>query len=155
MCVKICHCGGAHMDVPSNHQGPITCGEDHCVAGDDPFSEEVITSVEGKLAGERSRTTIKGGRIEDITVDPTTGLQSDYVVLPKAERTNGFVRPVRQEYKHLKCGSVTRMGLALAQTYAKTPDYYNGTYCVVCQGHFPVGPKGEFVWKDTEERVGT
>lgn len=53
------------------------------------------------------------------------------------------------------CGAVTWMNEALAQTYARQPDYYTGTYCARCRAHFPVGPKGEFVWDGTDERVGT
>lgn len=54
------------------------------------------------------------------------------------------------------CGSVTTMGLALAETYAREPHFYSGTMCVNCGAHFPVGEKGEFVWDDgTDELVGT
>ncbi len=44
------------------------------------------------------------------------GQQQDYVVLAEEERSKGFVRPVRNSYKHLKCGTVTRMGQTLAET---------------------------------------
>ena len=53
------------------------------------------------------------------------------------------------------CGTKTWMNIAFAETYARQPDYYTGTYCAGCQAHFPVGPKGEFVWEGTDERVGT
>lgn len=56
-------------------------------------------------------------------------------------------------------GTVTWMGLALAETYARQPDYYGATYCTKCRTHPPVGPFGEFVWvvngKASNERVGT
>ena len=79
-------------------------------------------------------------------IDPTTGMQESYLVLSPDERAKGFVRPVRQSYIHEKCGAVTTMGLAIAETYARDPHYYGGTYCATCRGHFPVGPDGEFVW---------
>lgn len=88
-------------------------------------------------------------------IDPATGQQNGYVVLSAEERAKGFVRPVRQSYVHLKCGAVTRMGLALAETYAREPGFYNGTFCVACRAHFPVGADGEFVWDGTNEKVGT
>lgn len=47
------------------------------------------------------------------------------------------------------------MGLALAETYARQPDFYSGTFCVRCKAHFPVGPDGEFVWSDQSGKVGT
>lgn len=53
------------------------------------------------------------------------------------------------------CGSVTTMGRALAETYARDPGFYGGTFCATCRTHFPVGAAGEFVWEGTSERVGT
>lgn len=53
------------------------------------------------------------------------------------------------------CGTVTTMGTALAETYARQPDFYGATFCVGCHTHLPVGPTGEFVWDGTTERVGT
>lgn len=89
------------------------------------------------------------------TTDRGDGQQKGYVVLTEAERAKGFVRPVRRAYIHEKCGSVTTMSLALAETYARDPGFYTGTYCVSCGGHFPVGAEGEFVWDRTDEKVGT
>jgi len=92
-------------------------------------------------------------------IDPATGQQKGYVVLSEEERRKGFVRPVRRSYKHLTCGTVTTMGLALAETYARDPYFYSGTFCVHCRSHFPVGEDGEFVWIDghgfpTDAKVG-
>ena len=48
------------------------------------------------------------------------------------------------------------MGQALAETYARQPNFYGGTMCVHCHDHFPVGPKGEFIWDDgSGAKVGT
>jgi hypothetical protein len=52
------------------------------------------------------------------------------------------------------CGTVTTMGTAIAETFARKPDYYGATFCVHCGAHFPVGKEGEFVWEGTKERVG-
>lgn len=88
-------------------------------------------------------------------IDPATGMQKGYVVLSDEERAKGFVRPVRDAYLHEKCGGVTTMGRALAETYARDPSFYGGTFCAICRTHFPVGAKGEFTWKGTNEKVGT
>ncbi|HET8695758.1 MAG TPA: hypothetical protein VFM33_13885 [Aquabacterium sp.] len=88
-------------------------------------------------------------------IDPATGQQKGYIVLSEDERAKGFVRPVRHSYVHLKCGAVTRMGTALAETYARDPKFYSGTFCIGCKAHFPVGANGEFVWDGTSEKVGT
>ena len=73
-------------------------------------------------------------------------MQKTYLVLSEEERAKGFVRPVRTKYMHLKCGVVTTMGTTLAETYARDPKFYGGTYCATCHDHFLVGADGEFVW---------
>lgn len=51
------------------------------------------------------------------------------------------------------CGAETRMAQDIAETYARKPDFYGGTYCVGCRKHLPVD---EFVWKDNpDQRVGS
>lgn len=139
-------------------------------------------------------------------VDPRTGQHLAYWILSEDERSKGFVRPVREAYRHVGvrpkyplrglteeekrgpdvgyvafeayppdgsssigrfwtqaqlnsgCGCVTRMGRALAETWARDISYYGSTFCVNCGKHLPVE---EFVWlddpgtgKDTE-RLGT
>lgn len=76
-------------------------------------------------------------------------------MLAEEERAKGFVRPVRRSYLHLKCGGITTMGQTLAETYARDPGFYSGTFCSHCGTHFPVGADGEFIWQGTEEKVGT
>lgn len=53
------------------------------------------------------------------------------------------------------CRTVTTMGLAIAETYARDPGFYGSTFCCACRTHLPVGEAGEFVWDGTDERVGT
>lgn len=146
--------------------------------------------------------------------DPRLGWGSDtepapqkevYLVLSEDERAKGFVRPVRESYKHVGlstkyplrdltdyekerhagrgyvkfevypesespktgkywtqaeldkigkgCGTITTMGRALAETYARDPAFYGATYCVHCGLHLPVA---EFVWvASNDERVGS
>lgn len=105
-------------------------------------------------------------------IDPATGMQKGYVVLSAEERAKGWVRPYRDSYVHVGvdghevdpsnpakpglkgrgCGVETRMGRAIAETYARDPSFYNGTYCVGCKTHLPLE---EFVWTDSDERVGS
>lgn len=49
------------------------------------------------------------------------------------------------------CGTSTKMGQALSETYARNPKFYGSTYCVHCQKHLPVN---EFVWEGTNIKVG-
>ncbi len=88
-------------------------------------------------------------------IDENTGMQKAYIVLSQDERAKGFVEPVRRSYKHLPCGGVTTMGNALAETYARDPYFYSGTFCCSCRAHFPVGEDGQFVWDGTTMKVGT
>ena len=89
------------------------------------------------------------------TVAEAVGKIADDLFTSDEERAKGFIRPVRQSYIHEKCRVVTRMGLALAETYARDPYFYSGTFCCGCGTHFPVGEDGEFLWDGTNERVGT
>lgn len=73
------------------------------------------------------------------------GQREVYLVLSEEERAKGFIRPVRRAYVHSKCGALTTMGLALCETYARTPTYYSHTFCATCRDHFPVN---EFIWED-------
>lgn len=110
---------------------------------------------------ETPRTTLTDGRQvypehrSKITEGRRKGQQQDYVVLAEEERAKGFVRPVRRLYKHLKCGTITRIGQTIAETYARDPHFYSATFCCGCGAHFPVGQDGEFVWEGTNEKVGT
>lgn len=84
------------------------------------------------------------------------GQQEMYLVLSEEERAKGFVRPVRTTYKHRACGTTTTMGTALAETYARQPSFYGGTFCVHCGKHFPLQrwdeekkeSVGAFLWMD-------
>jgi len=103
------------------------------------------------------RTTLADGSPvypEHRDIDPKTGMQQDYVVLAEEERHKGFIRPVRRTYTHLLCGSDTTMSQTIAETYAREPSFYSGTFCWACRDHFPVGADGDFVWS-TGEKVGT
>lgn len=76
------------------------------------------------------------------------GQQKGYVVLTAEERAKGFVRPVRHTYIHL-CGAETRMSQDIAETFARDPGFYSGTFCVSCRAHFPLV---QFVWKDNPDQ---
>lgn len=117
---------------------------------------------------DEPKTTLTDGR--PVTNDhrelKPNGQQKDYIVLSAEERSKGFVRPVRTKYIHVGvggteaklrdrgCGVETRMGQSIAETYARNPKFYSGTFCTgsKCKAHFPLD---EFIWSDTNERVGS
>lgn len=86
-----------------------------------------------------------------IEIDPKTGMQKGYVVLSPEERAKGFVKPVRRSYIHT-CGVVTTMGTSLAETYARDPYFYSGTFCCGCGTHRPLN---EFAWEPDGEPMDT
>lgn len=119
---------------------------------------DLAQSLGQHLTDDRNDPALRSG------VDSAPSPMADkYLVLSEEERAKGFVRPVRQSYIHVGtpdgstrgCGTVTRMGSALAETYARQPSFYGATYCAGCHMHRPVGPNGEFLWDGTDERVGT
>ncbi|HXI96979.1 MAG TPA: hypothetical protein VNG04_12690 [Candidatus Acidoferrum sp.] len=89
---------------------------------------------------------------ECIKLIRTDGQQQCYLVLPEEERAKGFVRPVRRSYVHLKCGTVTTMAQAIAETYARDPSFYGGTFCVGCGTHFNLREPGgyAFAWNPAD-----
>lgn len=103
---------------------------------------------------DRSQRTLTDG--SPVTPDHrelrADGMQKAYVVLSADERAKGFVRPVRRTYTHKTCGTETTMGVALAETYARDPGFYSGTFCCHCSKHFPLD---QFVWTGTDEQVGS
>lgn len=119
--------------------------------------DDIIRSTGAVPPVDRSKRVLTDGSpvTEDHRELRPDGQQKGYVVLSEDERKRGFVRPVRRTYVHTKCGTPTTMGYALAETYARDPGFYSGTFCCRCGSHFPVGQNGEFVWDGTEERVGT
>ena len=109
----------------------------------------------GKLATTDGKPPVHFGAPAPNPATDGHGMHTSYWVLSDAERAKGFVRPVRNSYIHSRCGSVTTMGRALAETYARQPDFYGATFCCACGGHYPVGAHGEFTWDGSDEKVGT
>lgn len=94
-----------------------------------------------------------GGEIpDDYREILPSGQQKAYIVLAPEERAKGYIRPLRQTYRHLACDSVTTMKFDIAETYARDPTFYTGTFCVACAKHFPLD---QFVWEGTNEKVGS
>lgn len=108
-----------------------------------------VAPVEGTLTTDRGDPRLRETRAD--------GQQGAYLVLSEEERAKGFVRPVRRKYKHLACGTVTTMGQAIAETYARDPGYYSGTFCCHCGKHFPLsdGNRHAFVWDGDGSPVGS
>lgn len=121
--------------------------------------------------------TTNGKPVAEVRANQTneTGQHDGYIVLCPDERAKGFIRPYRDAYKHIGrlepvrgdiehgddpiissrvggCGSVTTMGRALSETYARNNSFYSHTFCVSCNRHLPVA---EFVWTADGQEVGS
>lgn len=104
--------------------------------------------------GYTPKTGAAGGSPLDpdyLTVNEKNGMQKQYVVLTPEERAKGFTRPLRFEMTHTACGRSTRLHIDIAETYARKADFYDGTYCYYCMGHYPLK---QFKWTDTDITVG-
>jgi hypothetical protein len=124
--------------------------------------EQAKREAAAEIPVDRSARQLSGGGTvteDHREINPVTGLQKGYVILSDAERAKGFVRPFRDAYRHLKCGAITTMSRDIAQTYARDPYFYSGTFCSICRSHFPVGEDGEFTWYEMDgsdgPKVGT
>lgn len=113
-------------------------------------AEAIPVDRSARVLTDGSRETDDGRHRE---INPATGQQKAYVVLTAAERAKGFVRPVRDAYVHVGgCGARTTMSRDLAETIARDPGFYSGTFCIKCRDHFPLD---QFVWEGTKEQVGS
>lgn len=134
-------------------------------------SERALMEKAAKIPVDRTARTLADGSpvMPDHTELKENGQQKDYVVLSAEERAKGFVRPVRRSYVHVGlnptmngsvlvrhgqggCGARTTMSLSIAETYARDPEFYSGTFCVGCAKHLPLD---QFVWEGTAEQVGS
>lgn len=125
-----------------------------------PAFKEIIRPVRARMLDtappevDRTKTMLTDGSPvtpEHRQLQPD-GMQRGYVVLSDDERLRGFVRPYRDTYTHRPCGTDTTMGRKIAETYARDPKFYSGTFCSRCRQHFPLD---QFVWKDTDQQVGS
>lgn len=121
-----------------------------------PFWQKWVRP-KGPLEVDRSQQQLGSGKPvppdhSHAKINPKTGMQQEYVVLTPEERAKGFIRPVRLVYTHLTCKMDTRIMMDIAETYARDPKFYDGTFCFHCRLHLPLH---EFVWQGTDIKVGT
>lgn len=121
------------------------------------MTDPIIQQIDDLQVDRSARVLVSGAPVPEdqshTTLKPN-GQQQDYVVLTPEERGRGFVRPYRDAYRHTKCGKITTMSRAIAETYARDPYFYSGTFCTTCSGHFPIGEDGEFVWYEMDGTTG-
>jgi hypothetical protein len=83
-------------------------------------------------------------------VDDNSGMDSRY----READYSRFEYPIRGGVKPFPGGCLTRtsMNRAIAETYARDPQFYGGTFCCSCGTHRPLS---EFIWEGTIEQVGS
>jgi len=60
-----------------------------------------------------------------------------------ANKAGGFIRPVRNSYRHDVCGKHTRLGQSIAEAFAREPKFYDVIFCSQCIERFSIK---EFSW---------
>ncbi|NKF21586.1 hypothetical protein [Solimonas marina] len=149
---------------------PAAAFEDGYTLIEQPKPAEPQPPVQAPPVDRSAQQLSSGEPVDDEhrMINPATGLQKDYVVLTAEERAKGFVRPVRNTYVHVGhgakfdgpvqmtrgsgCGAATTISRDIAETYARDPKFYSGTFCIGCRTHLPLS---EFVWDGTNEVVGS
>lgn len=98
------------------------------------------------------------GQTRDLTddeksryVSPSDGDQSFVLMEMLPEGREKFWTRAEYEKVGEGCGTVTTMGRALSETYARDPKFYGSTYCVKCSMHLPVA---EFRWLEMDGTIG-
>lgn len=111
-------------------------------------------STPGRDYKGQKMTTTSGEPVEQVVTrqQGERGLRGSYVILAPEERAKGFVRPVRLSYIHVRCSTRTNMAKAIAETFARDPQFYTHTFCVRCDTHVPVG---ECIWEADASPVGS
>lgn len=102
--------------------------------------------------GRRPRYPVRPLTAEELQTHGRFGYVAfeEYPPDPESSLTGRFWTQAALDAK--ACGTATTMGRALAETYARDPSFYGATFCCACRRHLPVE---EFVWKGTEELVGS
>ncbi len=74
-------------------------------------------------------------------------------VIDSSRRMSGpiYTSPVHTSYIHIACGAETKIGPTLSLDYAENPEAHSSAICSKCLEHFPLN---QFVWKDTQRKMG-
>lgn len=112
----------------------------------------------GMVVGDDGRCLLDGSPVHPSNAHVRKlkdGQQTSYVRMSDA-RIAGTpaIRPYRRMIRHLTCMTVTEMHEKMAQTIAREPGFYKALFCAKCGKHFKIGADGEFIWKDSDARVG-
>ena len=87
-------------------------------------------------------------RLASLLISAARGAEAPLAKKKEQERIDSLP-PVDWNARTLTDGfPVTSMGQAIAETYARKPKFYSGTFCVNCED-------GEFVWIDDGTKVGS
>lgn len=190
--------------------GPRPLTDEEIAARSKKFSDEMMKIIKKDIppVDRTKQQLVSGAPVPEDrshTELKYNGQQKDYIVLSPEERAKGFVRPVRQKYRHRGtlgpqyplrdltpeqhdrydqfgyvkfeaypesessatgkywtqaqldnigkgCDTITTMSVSIAETYARDPHFYGGTFCCGCNKHLPLD---EFVWHGTDETVGS
>jgi hypothetical protein len=110
--------------------------------------KHVGRAICGKYLHMEGNQTL-GGRIDVCTMEPEHA--GECIVFQSLSQPEAAAAQAKGLLS-VGCGTVTTMGLALSETYARDPEFYGATFCTGCNKHLPVV---EFVWTADGKIVGS
>jgi hypothetical protein len=135
----------AQTEKEGQHKSYIVlCAEERAKGFVRPFRDSY------KHVGERPRFPLRDLTDEEREVHGKFGcVKFEEYPESEAPKTGRFWT---QQALESGCGTVTTMGRALSETYARDPKFYGATFCCGCNKHLAVA---EFIWTADGERVGS
>lgn len=149
---EICTTSGKPIDEHTREINPATgMQNDYIVLCEDERKKGFIRPYRDsyKHVGERPKHPLSDLTDEEKERYKNFGYVS-YEAYPEGESVMG--RYWTEKQINSGCGTVTTMGRALAETYAREPKFYGVTYCCTCGTHYPVA---EFIWTADGEQLGS
>lgn len=146
--------------VPDSEKRPDGQHKDHWVLCETERAKGFVRPV--RLSYIHVGPPLSKNPLRDLTEEEHKRYgQCGYVKYEEYPEGNGSVLGMfwtqeRLDRANKGCNVKTSMPTAIAETYARKPDYYGSTFCCGCNKYLPVGAQGEFIWADgSNERVGT
>jgi len=140
---------------------PVSQNEVYLVLSEEERAKGFVRPVRTSYVHMGKKVELENGKLRKLTKKEKEHYKDKnyygYIKYPKdrSPLVGRFLS--KEEYDNIGkyiggCGTVTTMDIALSETYARDPKFYGATYCCGCMKHLPVD---EFVWRGTNEKVGS
>lgn len=148
---------------PDLHQENSASGQNkkYLILSEEERAKGFVRPVRTEYKHVGIKIELEGGTISPITEEEKArhGANNNFVAILTYPENHKFPSQALTQLQvdHIGeytggCGVTTRMSDPISETYARDPKFYGATWCMGCGKHLPVG---EFVWKGTNEIVGS